>query len=234
MKYRLLFILLFFSGKALFAQLPLQMDTAFIEGRSFKKEAINELKKNRDFQYDNDNKPELSWWERFWQWFWKWFWYYINQLLKTKEGKTTLWTLFIIFGVSMIVFFVMKVTGMNKDGLFGRNGNSGLDYTTGSDDIHGISFEEAINQAIADGNYRLAIRLLYLQALKKLSDKSFIQWQINKTNSDYLGEVASKPWFSSFRMLTHSFEYTWYGEAQVSEDRFRDLRNQFQQFNNQL
>ena len=229
MRYLLLFVLMFL-GKLSFAQMTVQVDTAHIEGRAFKKEALNVLKQDKAFQYEQLQEPPASLWDRFWNWFW----WKVGQILRTREGKTTMWTLFTIFGVAMIVFFVMKVTGMSKDGLFGRSSRSGLQYTTDSEDIHQISFDEAINHAVAEGNYRLATRYLYLQALKKLSDKGFIQWQLNKTNTDYLLEVASKPWHPVFRLLTNNFEYTWYGEIPVSHDSFQELRNQFQQFNNQL
>lgn len=229
MRYLLLFLMLLFTAEV-FAQTGVQKDEGFVEARSLDKAALSKLKKDRDFQYDRSALPVENLWDKFW----RWFWWKVSQILATKEGRTTLWTLFIVFGIAMIAFFVMKVTGMSKAGLFGRSSNAGLNYTTTSEDIHGIAFDAAIDQAIADGNYRLAIRLMYLQALKSLSDKGYIQWQINKTNTDYLFEVSAKPWYPVFRILTYSFEYTWYGETPVSRDRFQDLRNQFQQFNNQL
>ncbi|HKG69709.1 MAG TPA: hypothetical protein VKA92_12630, partial [Segetibacter sp.] len=83
-------------------------------------------------------------------------------------------------------------------------------------------------------NFRLATRLLYLQSLKILSDKGYIQWQLNKSNNDYIREVTGKPWHSLFKKLTYSFEYTWYGEMNLANDEFQNLQVQFQQFNNQL
>ncbi len=140
----------------------------------------------------------------------------------------------ILFAVAAIVFFVMKITGMTGGGIFGRNAGSSFSYTVSEDDIHAISFDNAIQQAVNAGNFRLAIRLLYLQALKNLSDKGYIDWQINKTNSDYIQEVVSKPWHSLFQLLTWRFEYTWYGERNMEKDDFNQLQLQFQQFNNQL
>ena len=46
---------------------------------------------------------------------------------------------------------------MNKNGLFGRKSGKGLQYTTGSDDINSIAFDEAIAAAEASGNYRLSV-----------------------------------------------------------------------------
>ena len=84
------------------------------------------------------------------------------------------------------------------------------------------------------GNFRLAVRLQYLQVLKKLSDKGYIDWRINKTNTDYVDEIKSKSFSGMFTRLTFDFEYVWYGEKQVNQEEFFEIRQQFQQFNKQV
>jgi hypothetical protein len=229
MKLLLFSVFLLVSCNYSLAQTTLKSDTAGITIRMFDKQTLNELKNDSEFQYDKWQEPPVSWWDRFWSWFW----WKVGQLLSTNGGKTTIWGLLILFGVSMIAFFVLKVTGMNRDSLFGRSSNR-LPFTTTTEDINSISFDEAINEAIANGNYRLATRLLYLQALKLLSDKGYIEWQKNKTNTDYLNEVSTNQWHPVFSSLTRNFEYTWYGAAPVNQERFLSLRKQFLQFNNQL
>lgn len=154
--------------------------------------------------------------------------------MRTKNGRTTVWTILIGLGIAVIVFFVVKVMGMSSGGLFARDAGSGLPYTTETEDINRISFDDAIKEAVENRNFRLATRLLYLQSLKRLSDKGYIQWQLNKSNNDYIREVTGKPWQSLFKKLTYSFEYTWYGEMNLANDEFQNLQVQFQQFNNQL
>jgi hypothetical protein len=207
-----------------------QTDTSKIVVRSFDDKALQDLKKNKDFQYDRLIEPPKSIWERFWDWVW----WQITQIMRTKQGRTTVWSALLLLGVAAIVFFVVKVMGMNKGGLFARSSRSDLPYTATGEDINSISFDEAINNAIANRNFRLAIRLLYLQSLKHLSEKGYIDWQINKTNNDYITEVLGKPWQSLFKKLTYNFEYSWYGEMNVAEEDFKNLQAQFQQFNNQL
>lgn len=223
------FILLFCCN-VLFSQRRVQIDSSKIQERSINTEALQKIRENEDFQYDRYKEPPRSIWDRFWSWVW----YKIDQLMSTKPGKITVWTVIILLAVAAIVFFVMKVMGMNKAGLFARESDSAIQYNLSSDDINQISFEQAIEQAILQGNFRLALRLLYLQSLKKLSDKGYIDWQINKTNSDYIFEVLNKPWHPLFKSLTRKFEYTWYGEMNIGKDDFENLQLQFQQFNNQL
>lgn len=228
---RRIFILIFVCiASVCFAQRKVQSDSSTIEVRSFNNSEIDKLKAAEEFQYDRYKEPPKSLWDRFWSWFW----YKVDQILSTKGGRTTLWTLFIVLGVLVITYFVLKVMKMNKGGLFGRSSSQNLDYTISSEDIHGISFEEAIQDAIANSNFRLAVRLLYLQSLKKLSDNNYINWQLNKTNTDYLQETRDKKWHSLFSTLTYNFEYTWYGETAVDKDRFNAVQQQFIQFNNQL
>ncbi len=231
---RILLLIIFFSGLhfSLSAQPyeEVKMDTSSIAVRSMDGAALKKLKAFKDFQYIQLQEPPKSLWDRFWSWFW----WNIEQLFKTRNGRITIWTILSLVAVVIIGFFVWKVMGMNKGGLFARKTEGGLDYAIGDDNIHNISFDEAIQEAINSGNYRQAIRLLYLQSLKTLSDKSFIDWQINKTNSDYLTEVKERPWNTLFRSLTYSFEYTWYGEMAIGKDDFAVMQTQFQQLKNQL
>lgn len=226
-----IFFFIFISVSTIcFSQQQVYTDTAPVDKRLFDAEDLKHIKADKDFQYDRYKEPPRSLWNRFWSWFW----YKIYQLLSTKGGHTTMRSVFIILGAAVIAFFILKVMKMKEGSLFGRNSRENLNYTISSDDIHAISFEEAIQQAIDSSNYRLAIRLLYLQSLKKLSDSGYINWQLNKTNTDYLLETREKKWHSLFADLTQDFEYTWYGETPVNKEQFNVVQQQFFQLNNQL
>lgn len=223
-------ILLVNNCNFLIAQKNLITDTSDVVVRSFNNNELQEFKKDKDFYYYSLNEPSKGLWERFWDWVW----WRIHEIMRTKSGRRTVWTILLGSGIAAIVFFVIKVMGMSSGGLFARGGKSGLPYTTETEDINRISFDNAIKEAIETRNFRIAIRLLYLQSLKHLADKGYIQWQLNKSNNDYIRELAGRPWQSLFKKLTHSFEYTWYGEMNLANDEFQDLQVQFQQFNNQL
>ena len=231
---KILLLVLFFLGIhfSLFAQPweEVKMDTSSIEVRTMNDSALKKIKASKDFQYTKLQEPPKSLWDRFWTWFW----WNIEQLFKTRNGRITFWTVLCVIASAIIGFFVWKVIYMNKSKLFARKTEGGINYSVGENDIHNISFDEAIEEAINSGNYRQAIRLLYLQSLKILSDKELINWQINKTNSDYLIEVKDNQWSNLFRSLTHHFEYIWYGEMALEKDDFANMQMQFQQLKNQL
>lgn len=100
--------------------------------------------------------------------------------------------------------------------------------------IFEINYQKEIDKAIAAGDYRLAIRLMYLRLLKSLSEKGKIQYAQDKTNFDYLVETSSKKWYNLFFNITRHYEYAWYGQFEVDSDKFEIIRKEFMNFEKQV
>ena len=107
----------------------------------------------------------------------------------------------------LVSWFVYK----KRPELFMRSGKRTLPYTVEEDTIYGVDFPEGINEALSQRNYREAVRLLYLQTLKQLSDK---------TPTQYLYEVR----LPAFRQLTNHFLQVRYGNFEATEELFRTMR----------
>jgi len=227
MRYFLLILFSLWSLAVLAEKKKPVMDSSKVELRAIK---MDEYKKDKQFQYNITAEPAPSLWDRFWSWFWKKW----NDLNHTKGGHLTLNIIYISLGALAIAFFIWKVIGMNRSGMFGRKDTGTIDYTEGEEDIHSIDFNIAVNEAMEKGNLRLATRLLYLQALKSLADRSLIQWQINKTNTTYVKELQQHPLQKAFARLTYIFEYTWYGSMMMNRQQFADVYETFKQFQQQL
>src|SRR5688572_2239941 len=88
-----------------------------------------------------------------------------------------------------------------------------------------------LRNAIRNGNYRLAVRYLYLQSLQRLSEKKFIELNSNKTNYEYVMEVRRHKFANEFASLTLQYEYVWFGEYTVDERLFEQIQGSFTQFN---
>jgi len=88
-----------------------------------------------------------------------------------------------------------------------------------------------LRNAIRNGNYRLAVRYLYLHSLQRLSEKKFIEINTNKTNYEYVMEVRRHKFANEFASLTLQYEYVWYGEYPVDEKLFEQIQGSFTQFN---
>ena len=74
------------------------------------------------------------------------------------------------------------------------------------------------------------MRLLYLRSLKQLSDNGLINWQINKTNTDYISEIADNTQREAFKQLTLQFEYAWYGDFLINGDNYKRINQLFGNF----
>ena len=103
-----------------------------------------------------------------------------------------------------------------------------------TDDIFEMNFEKEIQKAIDAKNYRLAVRLMYLRTLRDLSDRNLISYTHEKTNHDYLLQLAGTLYYKNFFRLTRSFDYTWYGQFEISGDNFTLIQNDFSSFKQQL
>ena len=102
------------------------------------------------------------------------------------------------------------------------------------DAIHETDLERYLREAIANKEYRIAIRIYYLMAIKALSEREWIKWKKDKTNNQYLFEMSTRPNYSGFRDITRLFEFAWYGEMTVDEGHFQLLDPKFKAFLKQI
>jgi hypothetical protein len=97
------------------------------------------------------------------------------------------------------------------------------------DDIQNLNTQTLLQQALAQGNYRLAVRLYYLELLKKLNEAGIIIWKKDKTNRDYLSEIFSRDYYyDDVRKLTLAYELVWYGERSLTQESFQRLISNFE------
>jgi hypothetical protein len=196
---------------------------------------LRDLRGQRDFQYvEGTGAPEgAGFWARLMAWLWRW----LAPVFNTKGGRMA-WDI-IFYGLmgGTLIFAVLKLLQVDLTKVFGRAPRAlPLAYETSQENIHELNFAEALAQAEAAGNRRLAVRLGYLQLLKQLTDRDFIAWQPDKTNQTYLHELAtSRPAARpAFAELTRQFEYAWYGELPVSAALYQRVREAQHQFGQQL
>lgn len=196
--------------------------------RQFDQTKIDSLKKLSDFNYtENIIEETASMWERFWSFFW----YQVNNLFFGKETLVARQSIYIILGLILIAVIIYQVLKYNKGSLTSSNALDNPDLAFENiDNINAIDFDAEINKALAMLNYRLALRLMYLKALKKLSDKEYINWDISKTNSQYYQELQNPDLKNQFINLTYKFEYAWYGNLPINQQDFSVTQSQFSSF----
>ncbi|HYO73890.1 MAG TPA: DUF4129 domain-containing protein, partial [Archangium sp.] len=81
------------------------------------------------------------------------------------------------------------------------------------------------DELAARGEYREAVRSLYLALLSRLHRDGVIHYDTTLSNWDYLRQFRSRrEWVPSFRELTRRFDFAWYGNLPVGADGYRDFR----------
>jgi len=218
----------------------LRTDTSTVTVRYFNKDALNKYSKQPEFKY-TDEVTQPSWWERFWHWFWQWL-GHLFDFSKIKHARTFFSALgllveyLIILGAAAaLVFFILKLVGIDTRNIFSRKPlPADLPYSESLENIHEINFDNEIEKAVAQHNYRLAVRMLYLKCLKQLSDATLISWRPEKTNSAYVNELTDNNQRTAFKQLTTQFEYVWYGEFFIDGSVYKDINFMFQKFNKDL
>jgi len=230
MRLVLIIMLLIFSS-GLFGQADsLIYDSSATTLRNFSSASIEEYRKNKDFQYETKVVETPTLLDRFWAWFWRKY----AEIMRTPAGRITMKILYWSLGIGAITFFIFKVVRMNRLAMFANDSSMSNAYKIDTEDIHTIAFDEAIDEALEKGNYRLAIRLLYLQNLKLLADRSMIVWQPNKTNTDYHRELSNENLQQAFKNATNIFEYAWYGSHTVLKDDYTVMKEELTKFKNRL
>lgn len=153
-------------------------------------------------------------------------------VIQQKWFEVLLWII-IIGGFS---FFIMWYLAGSNIGLFRKKHKyiDTADEDAGTEDIFRINYGKEIENAIMNGNHRLAVRLMYLQLLKKLSEKNVIRYKQESTNYDYLLQLQSSDFYLDFFRVTRNYEYSWYGLFDIDAVAFGIIKNDFKNFAQKL
>ena len=141
---------------------------------------------------------------------------------------------FIIIGgfLAVLIWYLAS----SNVGIFSRRSKiiANTDDADTNENIFDINYQKEIDKAMQESNYRLAVRLMFLRALKSLSEKNIIQFKHGRTNFDYLLQTNNTAYYKDFFRLTRHYEYMWYGEFGVSNEKFAIIKREFENFDRQL
>ena len=95
------------------------------------------------------------------------------------------------------------------------------------EDIGNLNIETLLEAALRKGDYRAAIRALFLRNIQILNTQKSIYWQKHKTNRDYLRESRGQKHFDSFLTMVTIYERVWYGSNDIDADTYQSLSPEF-------
>jgi hypothetical protein len=250
MKLKLLFILMFY-GSLCAKTLPTPVfqedasmakeivyDTQTLPDRNLDESLIESYRNDEAFNYEVAEEADNAW-TRFKQWLYDIYYSFMRWLFGDSVA-TGFWGGF----VQLLPYILLGLFLGGLVWLFLRIDSNRLvleklkaPQTFMGDDediIQNQDIQNLIDQALKTGNYRLAVRYYYLLTLQKLSAQEQIDWQVQKTNHDYIFEIEDSKTRQHFRRVTDLYDYIWYGNFTVDASAFAKAQTAFNTLNSSL
>jgi hypothetical protein len=190
-----------------------------------------------------EEKVDLGPWERFLKWLAEW----LSELFKNSNqemgrrpnagagGQTVVNVLVVVLIAGVLVVLVLVLLrALGKDAKDGEG--AGLEVSTqdaasmAADPTNALSrppegWAHLADELAARGEYREAVRSLYLALLSRLHREGVIHYDTTLSNWDYLRQFKGhREWLPPFRELTRRFDFAWYGNLPVGVEGYRDFR----------
>ena len=87
-------------------------------------------------------------------------------------------------------------------------------------------YDKLIHQSCKLGDYRMAVRYLFLKTLAQLSDKEYLQLSADKTNYQYVQEISPNK-KNEFASLVLTYEYCWYGHFLLDQETYSGIEKKY-------
>lgn len=185
------------------------LETAWGQGDSpsWRERALSQLEeilRRPEFQWQEE-QPSLL--ERIWEWFTQQL---INMLPNEAPGGRIISILLVsagILAIGLILYFVFR--------RFRREIAIDVEPGTAGEDTDPQDASRAMDRArdlSKIGDYRQALRYLYLSTLLLLEERGLIRYDRSRTNLEYLQSVGDHPQLAThLREIIQIFERSWYG-----------------------
>jgi len=235
---KIYFFFLFLAlSTSVFAQtdsLRIKYDKSIIVQKKFDKENLETYKSNKEFNYSEEIiEEEPTFFERFYNWLIRQFLRLLEWLVGVKYASGILKNILVALPyiiTAVVLFLIIKFfLKVNANAIISNAKNKPIVTITEEEElIKNKDILKLVQKAIAQKNYRLAVRYSYLNVLKQLEEKEIISWEQQKTNKDYIQEISEKNIKNSFEKLTRLYDFVWYGKFQINHIEFAKVQANFE------
>jgi hypothetical protein len=222
--FLILFVIPGFSGITLFASNISAADTSHVVVRQPDPKFADSYRSQKEFIY---TRPplETNFLKQLWEYLLKQF----RILMNITDAMPLIYK--ILMGGLVIFSLFIAITKTRLYRIFYSDKeieSPGYEFANTVDSS--IDFDEAIRSQMAQQQYRLAIRLLYLKVISQLRLKEYIHFSKEKTNVDYLRDLTGEDLRTRFYAITTIYNHVWYGDIEITEDQFIRFEKSFQSF----
>jgi hypothetical protein len=236
---RVIFLLSFIFLNILSAQtiqqdsLSVVFDDSHIIEKSFS-EDLSQKYSGKDFNYNENDGEAQNLLGRAIYWFFQKLEKILGVDLSPEVRSVIEFLVYLLLTVFIGYFIIKLLLGNRASSFFTRKTTVFNPLIINEKHIENINLDSFISDAIAQRHYRLAIRYMYLKALKELSFNNIISWHFEKTNSDYHNEIEDPLLKDNFKKVSYLYDYVWYGEFDLDESEFINAQKDFERLTKKL
>jgi hypothetical protein len=186
---------------------------------------VDKYQSDRDYEYAND--PE----------------YWRKDKIQNNPGPSSFWNfltnkafqwIFYLGVIVLAVYVIFLLAGENNFKWFSRRSEQLQQVEPDSLGGGPMDYDNAIRKYQAEGNYRFAIRYLYLRLIHSATEKNVIQIRDSTTNAEIGRAFGQHPLASQFRYLATAYEYIYFGDFNLNKEIFDALKMKFEAFQEKI
>lgn len=204
-----------------------------LEPRLPNEQEVQETIADKDFSYEL-NRGEVkkeqakSWLERILEWFKKLL---GNKKKTNKEAHfwPAVWKIMLYIIAGCLIFLIaLSLMNIRLSSLIRKKDMVVKDDIYLIDEHSNIAVDDLtrlILQEEQKGNYRNAVRLMFIELLNKLDEAELIKKGKNKTNVDYTQEFKNREYKPLFEKAVLYFNYIWYRGTEINGTEYAIVSN---------
>jgi hypothetical protein len=137
---------------------------------------------------------------------------------------------YLLIGIVVIGLIVFII----KDLRLGSDKKAKVEELDNIQDIASVNFDKMLEDALREGNYRLAVRIKFLMVIQAMQNKNLILWKPNKTNRAYVNEVSGSMYGNNFKAVVNIFDQVWYGNKEINAEQYNSIKDKIEEIFIQL
>lgn len=165
-----------------------------------------------------------------WDWLLQWIEDLLERLLApvfdvgTGTGSVLGWIVIAICGLLLAGVLLYLFLNMRRALTAEAQATAPDDYEAG---LTAATALQQANDLARGGDYRTAVRYLYLSSLLWLDERGLLRYDRALTNREYLKNLADNPQLrSQLQPIVETFDQVWYGHAPLDDERFLAYQQQ--------